>query len=270
MVNLMMNKTFRVLSKDFDLLSNRLTLHAESTLLPWGGANTAVNIGTSQREAIVINVTQFDQTRFCDVMFEQTNIYCPEVIAHSINKRKAEYFVGRYLVANRLNELGFEYCTLESNIDRSPKFPCGAIGSISHCESLACVAVAPSYNPDRENLGIDVQKPISSDVCREIENMIVAGQEVDLAMSVGLTKEQAITLLFSAKEAIYKALAKFSTRDLNFTDAKLKQVNQNTMEFELSESIQLRTNTLEEIRCEYWYLEQHKAFLTLCYYSCDC
>ena len=270
MVNLMINKTFRELSKDFGLLSNGLTLHAESTLLLCEKANTTLNIGTSQREGIEIHVTQFDGTRFCDVMFEQTNIYCPDVIAHSINKRKAEYFVGRYLVANRLNELGFEYCTLESNIDRSPRFPCGAIGSISHCTNLACVVVTPSCCPDRENLGLDVQELISSDVCRDIESMIVAEQEVDLAVSVELTKEQAITLLFSAKEAIYKALAKFSTRGLNFTDAKLKQINQKTMEFELSESIKLRTNTLKEISCEYWYLAQHKAFLTLCYYSRDC
>lgn len=269
MVNSMMNYPFRPLPGNFGFMSNELALDTETALWPFGYANTGVNNTTARSDGVDIQLTQFDYTRFCDSMFEQTNIYCPEAIILSINKRKAEYFVGRYLVASKLEELGFEHCTLEPNIDRSPQFPVGTIGSISHCESLACVAVTPSYHSDRENLGIDVQKIISSDVCNEIGSMIVEGQEVDLAMSAGLTKEQAITLLFSAKESIYKALVKFSTRDLNFKDAKLKQITQNAMEFGISESVNLRNSALKEISCEYWYLESHKAFLTFCYYSHD-
>lgn len=232
-----------------------------------------------QTKGIDVHVAQFDQQSFDDNLFDITNVYCPIAITQSVDKRKAEYFAGRYLVARELKNLGCSHQTLEPNSNRSPRLPSDVIGSISHNDDLVTVAVFPSSNANRENIGIDIQHLISNDVCDDIENMVATVQEVDLVVRYGLTRTEAVTLLFSAKEAIYKALARFVRRGLDFNSATLIAIDKDTVEFELSkgitsqvldsESHDLNGDKSENIICQYDYLAQHNAYLTVCYYSAD-
>lgn len=66
---------------------------------------------------IDIHIAQFDQQHFNNKLFDKTNVYCPIAITHSVDKRKAEYFAGRYLVAKELQQLGFAHQRLEANVD---------------------------------------------------------------------------------------------------------------------------------------------------------
>jgi 4'-phosphopantetheinyl transferase EntD len=66
---------------------------------------------------IDIHITPFDQQHLNDKLFDITNVYCPIAITHSIDKRKAEYFAGRYLGAQKLQQLSFAHQRLEANVD---------------------------------------------------------------------------------------------------------------------------------------------------------
>ena len=204
MVKLMMNNTFRPLPTDHPFIVAEFNFQKECIC---------------KAKGIEIHVAQFDQQSFDDDLFYITNVYCPIAISQSVDKRKAEYFAGRYLVSKELQNLGFSHQPLEQNVDRSPRLPSDVIGSISHSNDLATVAVLPSSNTNRENIGLDIQHLISSEVCDDIENMVATVQEVDLVVRYGLTRAEAVTLLFSAKEAIYKALARFVSRGLDFKSA---------------------------------------------------
>ena len=111
---------------------------------------------------IDLHIAQFDQQHLNDKLFDITNVYFPTAITHSIDKRKAEYFAGRYLVAQRLQQLGFAHQRLEANAD-----------------------------------------------------------EIELMVKFEMIHSEAVTLLFSAKVAIYQVLARFVTNDLDFGSATL-------------------------------------------------
>nr|PMJ81218.1 hypothetical protein BCU13_21775 [Vibrio lentus] len=264
MVKLMMNNTFRPLPTDHPFIVAEFNFQKECNC---------------KAKGIEIHVAQFDQQSFDDNLFYITNVYCPIAITQSVDKRKAEYFAGRYLVARGLKSLGFSHKPLEPNIDRSPRLPNGVIGSISHSNDLATVAVLPSSHTNKENIGVDIQHRISHEVCDDIENIVATVQEVDLVVRYGLTRAEAVTLLFSAKEAIYKALARFVSRGLDFNSAILIAIDKNTVQFELSkditsqisdsESHDLNGDKSESIICQYDHLAQENAYLTVCYYSAD-
>ncbi|WP_261885828.1 4'-phosphopantetheinyl transferase family protein [Vibrio pomeroyi] len=228
---------------------------------------------------IDIHIAQFDQQHFNDKLFDITNVYCPIAITHSVDKRKAEYFAGRYLVAKELLQLGFAHQRLGSNIDRSPTLPSGVVGSISHSEDLACIAVLPSRNSNRESIGIDIQHLIANDVCRDIGNMVANVDEIELVVKFGMIHSEAVTLLFSAKEAIYKALVRFVTNGLDFGSATLIAIDKDIVKFALSQQVALPTRSiisdsvsssdLRTVTCQYRYLEQQQAYLTICYFQLD-
>lgn len=260
MVNLMMNNTFRALPTGHPFMIDEYSFQKELSC---------------KAKGIEIHVAQFDQQSFDDNLFDITNVYRPIAITQSVNKRKAEYFAGRYLVARELQSRGFSHQPLEQNVDRSPRLPSDVIGSISHSNDLATVTVLPSSNVNRENIGIDIQHLISSEVCDDIENMVAAVQEVDLVVRYGLTRTEAVTLLFSAKEAIYKALARFVRRGLDFNSATLIEIDKGTVQFALSKDITSQISDSEShddsrsVICQYDYLAQQNAYLTVCYYSAD-
>ncbi|WP_286298503.1 4'-phosphopantetheinyl transferase family protein [Vibrio apostichopi] len=260
----MMNNTFRPLPTDHPFIVAEFGFQKELSC---------------KTKGIEIHVAQFDQQSYDDRLFDITNVYCPIAITQSVDKRKAEYFAGRYLVARELQNLGFSHQALEPNSDRSPRLPSDVIGSISHSNDLATVAVLPSSTANRENIGLDIQHLISSEVCDDIENIVATVQEVGLVVRYGLTRAEAVTLLFSAKESIYKALARFARRGLNFNSARLFAIDNDTVQFELSkditsqisdsESHDSKGNKSESIICQYDYLAQQNAYLTVCDYSAD-
>lgn len=236
------------------------------------------NLGFNDKE-IYIHIAQFDKRHFNDKLFDITNVYCPIAITHSVDKRKAEYFAGRYLVAKELQQLGFAHQRLDPNIDRSPTLPSGIVGSISHSEDLACIAVLPSLHSNRESVGIDIQHLIANDVCRDIGNMVANVDEIELMVKFGMIPSEAVTLLFSAKEAIYKALARFVTNGLDFGSATVIAIDKDTVKFALSQQVALPARSvisdsvaeasLRTVTCQYRYLEQQQAYLTVCYYQLD-
>lgn len=251
----MMNNSFRLLPKNHPFIVDEFNIRKE-----FG------NMG----KAIDIHVVQFNPRYFEDKMFDMTHVHCPIVITKSISKRKAEYFSGRYLIARRLQELGFPHQALEPNFDRSPQLPSGAIGSISHSQDLACIAVLPSCSESRDSIGIDIQHLIPSKVCADIENIVATIHEFIQVQRLGLTHSEAVTLLFSAKESIYKALARFVVKGLDFDSATLISIGKDTIQFKLSQQIssqlsKFKGDNFSNVTCNYKKLAPQEAFLTVCY-----
>ncbi|WP_265971435.1 MULTISPECIES: 4'-phosphopantetheinyl transferase family protein [unclassified Vibrio] len=264
MVKPIKNSTFHPLTLDHPFMVDEFSFKTD--------------LGFKDKE-IDIPIAQFDKRHFNDKLFGVTNMHCPIAITHSVSKRKAEYFAGRYLVARQLQQLGFAHQMLEPNIDRSPRLPSGVMGSISHSQDLACIAVLPSPNSNRESIGVDIQHLITNDVCRDIKDIVANVNEIELMEMFGMTRSEAVTLLFSAKEAIYKTLARFMTNGLDFGSATLSAIDKDTVKFEISPQVILQNRDiirdsvigsyLRTVTCQYRYLEQKQSYLTVCYYQLD-
>lgn len=120
-----------------------------------------------------------------------------EALPHAIPKRLFEYSAGRHAARAALAEMGLLAQALPMQEDRSPLWPQGIVGSISHSGS-ACLAVAWRGR----GIGLDLEE--AADLEPELWSSILTPSEQHWAQGQpqpGL----AAKLIFSAKEAAYKA-----------------------------------------------------------------
>ena len=116
-------------------------------------------------------------------------------------KRQREFAAGRSCAAVLLNrwDVAEEVGVAK---DRSPIWPDGFVGSISHSDRWVWAAVAKSE--DRPAIGIDTEIVVSPEACDMLDSDIVTEPERLVIESLGLSPQVAFTLAFSAKEAFYK------------------------------------------------------------------
>jgi 4'-phosphopantetheinyl transferase EntD len=141
-----------------------------------------------------------------------------EYIAEAVPRRRAEFGTARVCARRALAELGFASCSLAPYPDRSPRWPEGAIGSISHTAGICLVAVALSSRAS--GIGLDVE--CDGDLDRELEAMICTPAERRwLDQWMGEERGRMAKLVFSAKEAFYKCQYPTTRSILDFLEVEL-------------------------------------------------
>lgn len=121
-------------------------------------------------------------------------------LERAVTKRKAEHLAGRLAAFYALRERGIEHIP---NIGdrRQPLWPEGWHGSISHCAGSALAVVA------KTPVGLDIEEIIDPQQAEEIAPGIINTDERKVLEASGLSFPLALTLAFSAKESLYKALS---------------------------------------------------------------
>ncbi len=212
----------------------------------------------------------FDLNDYKKNLYSKFNIECPKPIQTSVPKRQAEFFAGRFC-AKYLMEADQGYSiNVPISSDRSPKWPNEMTGSISHTDDSA---VAVIYKKEHLNskisLGVDIQNLISTLQSESIQPLIAVTTELSLLKAHGYSSEYCTTLLFSAKESIYKAIYPHMYQILDFDDIKLSTINYHTstMTFSTSANLINNFNINETIECYYRYDINRAQILTLCVYE---
>ena len=122
-------------------------------------------------------------------------------VARAVATRRAEFTTVRACAREALAELGGPTVALVPNPDRSPRWPAGFVGSLSHSSTL-CAAVAARAS-DAGSLGLDLEADgpldaaLFATVCAPAERRALDAMPADRA---ALRAKR----LFSAKEAFYK------------------------------------------------------------------
>ena len=139
-----------------------------------------------------------------DSLFEREGIFFPPFLKFAVVSRKAEFLAGRMLAKRLLYDLGSEETLVIVNKDRSPTWPIGFLGSISHCRhKIICVG---RRSKSSHGIGIDIENIIDIDTYSSIKNQIIDSQENELISRLLLPKLLLATIIFSSKESIFKAL----------------------------------------------------------------
>ncbi|KAB8191690.1 4'-phosphopantetheinyl transferase superfamily protein [Lysobacter maris] len=147
-------------------------------------------------------------------------------------KRIAEFLAGRYCAERALAAAGGGNGQwLPRGDDRLPVWPPGWTGSISHADGIAAAAVVASTAG--RVLGLDVERWVAPDQALQIREMIATPGELSLLSM--LPPERALTLLFSAKEALFKALYPQVGRFMEFSAARAVAVGDGELTLQLSE-----------------------------------
>ena len=131
-------------------------------------------------------------------------------------KRITEFATGRRCAETLLKRLGNSE-QVWVNPDRSPAWPAGFVGSISHSNSWTWATVG--RNTDVRSIGIDTEKVVSGETREEISQDIASKPEWNIADQIGLSAEQTFTLVFSAKEAFYKCCYPLTKQYFGFEHA---------------------------------------------------
>ncbi|QJD67285.1 4'-phosphopantetheinyl transferase superfamily protein [Xanthomonas campestris pv. badrii] len=180
--------------------------------------------------ALSVQVLAFGRDDFAIEAFTQAGIACPAAIARSVRKRQAEYFFGRLAARQAMRQQALIDPAIAVQVGtggaREPLWPPGIIGSISHTERLAAAAVVPAQS--RRGIGIDLEHLVSPEARDALLGAVVNSVELELLHAVQTssrwTRDALLTLVFSAKESLFKASFAAVGRYFDFSAAQLVQV----------------------------------------------
>ncbi|PMG78023.1 4'-phosphopantetheinyl transferase family protein [Vibrio lentus] len=169
---------------------------------------------------------RFNTLKFRRELFSVLNVERPESLEMATDKRLAEYLAGRYSALLSLNNHNERFNTPQSiNISkhRYPIWPAGFIGSISHCNDQAVSITAKSNK--LLSVGVDIELYLSAKMSEKVSWKIHNAEEMSILLSAGIDANIATTLLFSAKESIFKAVYPLVKFYFGFMAVRITQIN---------------------------------------------
>ena len=142
------------------------------------------------------------------VLFPAEAAYAASVV----RARAIEFAAGRKVARIALDRIGIPECEIPRR-GRVPVWPTPVVGSIAHTSTLAAATVGPASG--HQGLGIDIE-------ARTAVSPEVAKRVLSPAERAWLPAPEWRTMLFSAKEAVYKAIYPLTGEFLGFDDVELE------------------------------------------------
>lgn len=148
----------------------------------------------------------YDAAAFHPDLFAENGIAIPDSVARSVLKRQADFFHGRLAARLALRSLGVDGDTvIRIGDQREPVWPATITGSISHTTGIAGAVVASSSAVP--GIGLDIEHVVSADAAVALRGPVVdADEQAVLDTLFGDDPLLGLTIAFSAKESLYKAL----------------------------------------------------------------
>ncbi|MEG6182627.1 enterobactin synthase subunit EntD [Enterobacter sichuanensis] len=195
---------------------------------------------TTHRTLILANHTvhhvTFDPTTFTDADL----LWLPHhaELANAGRKRKAEHLAGRIAAAHALPD----HTVPGIGPSGEPLWPEGISGSITHSGTQAMAVVV--RHPDAR-VGIDCEAILPDREAREIQDGIIDVQEAICLTRSGYPFALALTLTFSAKESLFKALFPQVKTFMDFDCARITRLDERTLTLALTRpQAEFKENTL--------------------------
>ncbi|WP_434626788.1 4'-phosphopantetheinyl transferase family protein [Chromobacterium sp. CV08] len=147
--------------------------------------------------------SRFELAAYHDDGFADFGVAFPDSLGRAVPKRRAEFLAGRRLGREAVVRLTGHAADIAIGPQREPLWPGGVRGSISHSGDLAvCLATTAAD----ALVGIDVENLLAASGREAVLRMCTRDEELPLLNASPVGENTALTLLFSAKEALFKAL----------------------------------------------------------------
>lgn len=143
------------------------------------------------------------------------DIILPAPIARAAPRRRAEWLAGRRCASEALRLLTGQGACPGMAPDRSPLWPGGTLGSISHSGDAA-IAIAARAGACR-GIGIDIERVMGGLAAGEVAPEALTPWERHSFQGDPFS----VTLAFSAKESLFKALYPLLRRPMSFQLSEL-------------------------------------------------
>ncbi len=166
---------------------------------------------------------EFDQLQYQKSLFRTLKIDYPNSLLKAVPKRQAEFLAGRYCAQNVLEKIFPGNVQVPIGETRQPIWPNNIVGSISHNQSNAiCIG---GLTQDFDYLGVDIEGIVAKEVIRDFVGIVFCEKEKAYLSTLPLPFNVSASLLFSAKESLFKALFHFVGEIFGFEVVKVYQVS---------------------------------------------
>lgn len=156
------------------------------------------------------------------------------VISRAVPKRRIEFSTGRWCARQALLGLGAPAGPLLRGEDGAVLWPPGVVGSVSHSRRW-CAAVV-TRSADALGVGLDVEE--SGRLSEAASKLVLSPVERQAVLDHELGPGVCRTVMFSAKEAIYKALRALVSRYIDFSEAEITVGDQGALGLSLDEALE--------------------------------
>lgn len=174
----------------------------------------------------------FHLSAYDDALFAEANIPFSDALERAVPKRRAEFLAGRCVAKHVLNKLDHPDFVLHSGEDRSPQWPGNIAGSLSHNkDSVLCAAHLLSGA--LSCVGVDIEGFMSDERAQSLWPGIIGDEEFQWFQERDEAFSALLTISFSAKESLFKALYPQVRHYFDFLDARLVALDITKREFEL-------------------------------------
>ena len=167
-----------------------------------------------ERLGLKLTYTAFCPEQLDNQDFARMNISEPPGVA----KRKAEFLAGRLCARQALLQLTGTAQTPTRRPDRAPQWPQGIVGSITHSHQQAAAIVA--HHSQWQGLGLDLEQLLAPERAQGLAREILTPHEQQLLPTDLAERAFFLTLCFSLKESLYKALNPLVGQSFYFQDAE--------------------------------------------------
>jgi enterobactin synthetase component D len=158
-----------------------------------------------------------DEARFASVRL-------PAALDRAVDERKLEFLAGRYCAERALRRLVADRFEgpIAIGSDRAPVWPASIVGAITHTGGFAAAAVA--HASDTAGVGLDSEPIVSASAMDAVGAKVATREEMDSLAGAGLEGAVLLTVVFSAKESLFKCLHRHVGRYFDFHDAAIVEV----------------------------------------------
>jgi enterobactin synthetase component D len=162
----------------------------------------------------------FDPQKLAEGDFGRCLVEPPASINRSVAKRQTEFLAGRLCAREAMRRLDGRLHVPPIGEDRAPVWPVDVCGSITHSTGWAAAIVG--RKAQWRGLGLDTENLLSHERATRLAGEILTADEL-AAMAAGPEEQIAlrVTLTFSIKEALFKALYPIVQKRFYFEDAQL-------------------------------------------------
>jgi len=153
----------------------------------------------------------------------------PPALASAAPKRRNQFLAGRRCATEALRSAGVE-ASVPPGPDRGPIWPRGWVGAITHTGTFASAVVGSADK--LLGLGLDSEPLLTEAAAESVRTRALVGQEIRFATNLEL-----LTVIFSAKESLYKCLRPRVGRFFGFTAAEIVELGHGRWVAELREDL---------------------------------
>lgn len=206
--------------------------------------------------------SHFDHSPLSDAEFARYGVPLPSNIQRAAHKRRAEFLAGRLCAQQALLMLNGVGSIPGIKQDRAPQWPQGCVGSITHSDTWAAAVVAD--NDQYIALGLDIEPCLSHRDSRKLANgILTTGEQSRWAQLPSEQFSLMVTLTFSLKESLFKALHPLVSTGFYFEHAELLDWNMatGTARLRLLKDLNNEWLTGRELEAQFCLMDKHMMSL---------